>query len=551
MAQWRTDLNEFKQPHNVHLYELGMIATVDGNPVTNTNPFPVTGNVGINGTINADVTFGGASPQTSAFGESYGLTITPVIQVDAIYGITNEVIQSYTYGTGAYANSDLQVYRVQTGTDLYGYGVIRSKRFLRYRPGQGALCRFTAAFSNGVSQSTQRAGLFNQENAIQFGYDGTDFGVLRATGGKAEIRQLSINSVSTGDQTVTLTLNGTAYTQTINTANTYTAAVQLAARVGGYGGYLVDQVDNTLVFLSPSLGPQNGTFSISSNGTISGTFARLQTGVAQTDMWTKQADWNIDTLGANTARNPSGMSLVKHNLNIYQIQFRWLGAGQIVYSVEDANTGNIIPVHKEHYVGTSRIPHTANPSFKIGYVAYSVGSNTNLEVVGSSMFGAIEGTIFKNELIRSSGVSKVSLAKDDFHHMLTLRNPYVTNGKAGSLNGQYILNAKEIILENISVGTQGNDPCIVYVFYEPTSFTGTHTFLSQPKDNGMISTADGTLNPNVDTAILRFVTSINGQSSFDLKPYRIAVPPNSTISIAIQSSAAISRASVAVVFSED
>lgn len=45
MAQWRTDLNEFKQPHNVHLYELGMIATVDGNPVTMTNPFPVTGNL--------------------------------------------------------------------------------------------------------------------------------------------------------------------------------------------------------------------------------------------------------------------------------------------------------------------------------------------------------------------------------------------------------------------------------------------------------------------------------------------------------------------------
>lgn len=55
MAQWRTDLNQFKQPHNVHLYELGMIATVDGNPVTNANPFPVTlgsENITITGNVN-------------------------------------------------------------------------------------------------------------------------------------------------------------------------------------------------------------------------------------------------------------------------------------------------------------------------------------------------------------------------------------------------------------------------------------------------------------------------------------------------------------------
>ena len=61
MAQWRTDLNQFKQPHNVHLYELGMIATKDGNPVTNTNPFPVSlggANITISGNVSiiSDVT---------------------------------------------------------------------------------------------------------------------------------------------------------------------------------------------------------------------------------------------------------------------------------------------------------------------------------------------------------------------------------------------------------------------------------------------------------------------------------------------------------------
>ncbi len=79
MAQWRTDLNEFKQPHNVHLYELGMIATVDGNPVTSINRFPVS--TSLPGSI-------------SAFGEPYAIPIIPQIQLDSIYGITNDVFQT-------------------------------------------------------------------------------------------------------------------------------------------------------------------------------------------------------------------------------------------------------------------------------------------------------------------------------------------------------------------------------------------------------------------------------------------------------------------------
>jgi hypothetical protein len=38
MAQWRTDSYEFKQPHNVHLYELNMTADIYGNPINGSNP---------------------------------------------------------------------------------------------------------------------------------------------------------------------------------------------------------------------------------------------------------------------------------------------------------------------------------------------------------------------------------------------------------------------------------------------------------------------------------------------------------------------------------
>lgn len=529
-----------------------------GNPVpisknTTTNSLSNPIFVSTSGTV--EVVQGGAST-VSAFGEPYGLTITPVIQLDAIYGITSEVIQTYTSGTGsgAQGNPYTALFQVNTGTTVGGYGVLRSKRFLRYRPGQGALCRFTAAFTPNVANTSQRAGLFNQENAIMVGWNqsptGPKFGVMRASGGKVHVTVLTINTAPTGNQTATVTLNGVEFSISITAGNTQATAV-LINKIDGFTGWYTDQVDNTIVFMSTTLGPKNGTYSFSSTGAgtlATGTFSTKQVGVAQTENWTYQGNFSVDNLDGS---GPSGMTLHSQYLNVFQINFRWLGAGEIRYAIEDEITGNMIFFHHDHYTNRNTIPHSSQPSYKIGYVAYSTGSTTDVTVTGASMMGAIEGDIRQNELNRSSGVNKTGLAQNVMHHLLTIRNPYVTNGAVGALNGNYILNAKEIILKDVSIGTQNTDPAILYVFYEPTSFSGTHSYYSQPKDNGMISTVDGTLDNTVDTAICQFVTAINGQSSYNLNDFRVAIPPGSWVSFAIKSTNGITRAALALVFSED
>jgi hypothetical protein len=532
--------------------------------VSNTDPIAVTGNLTATVTGGTIETVVKGASSVSAFGEPFGLTITPVIQLDSIYGITDDVIQTYHSGTGsgASANPLQALFTVNTGTDAYGYGVLRSKRFIRYRPGQGALCRFTAAFTPNIALTSQRAGLFNQENAIMVGWndDGTGpkFGVMRATGGKADIHQLTINSITTGSQTITITLNGVPFNNiTVNTADTAIAASIIATRLNGYTGWLVDQVDNTIVFLANSLGAKSGTYSITSTGTISGTFAQLQIGVAQTEHWTYQKDFNVDKLGyinpltGTKDLNPSGMTIATEHLNVFQINFRWLGVGEIRYALENQITGELLFFHREHYTNQYNLPHVANPSFKIGYVAYSLGSTTNTTVSGVCMMGAIEGEIKQNELNRSTQSVKAGLVKDLCHHLLTIRNPYVTNGSAGALNGNYILNAKEILLKDVSVGVQGNDPGILYVFYNASSLNTTHVYRSQPKDNGMVSVVDGQLNYLIDTAVSRFITAINGESRYQLDNVRVAIPPGDSITFAIQSSSALNRVSLAVVFSED
>ena len=490
--------------------------------------------------------------QVTAFGEPLAISPTAVIQLDAIYGTTLDVIQTYNNGTESSAGGAAGLFRVQSGTSQGGYGVLRSKRFMRYRPGQGVVTRYTAAFTQGVANSLQFVGLANQENRLAFGYDGTRFGVVRSSGGKATILLMTMTAAPNATQTATITLNGVAYTVALGNTTSEVAVQTITNRVGGYGGWLFQQTDGAMLWLAPGLGAMNGTFSFTSTGNATATFTVKQAGVAQTDHWTYQEDWNIDKMdGSQTTLNPSRMTLDPTKLNVYQIAVRWLGVGAISYAMEDQISGTLIYVHREYYTNQHTKPHIDNPSFKITYATYNITNTTNLAVTGASMYGAVEGTIFLNELTRSKHHSKTSLAKDLVHHCMTIKNSVVTNGLAGANNGNYVINAKEAILKQLSLSVQGTDPANVYLLFDATSLSVSHLYNNINFCNEVFSTVDGTFNLSTDTAIWAGLVGINGTFNIDLSQYRITIPPGSQISIAIQSTNGISRMDCSLTWSED
>ncbi len=491
--------------------------------------------------------------QVSAFGEPLAISPTAVIQLDAIYGVTTDVTQVYTNGTGSVANGVAGMFHVSTGTTQGGYGVLRSKRFVRYRPGQGVVTRFTAAFTQGVAGSNQFAGLANQENRIQFGYNGTRFGVVRSSGGKATILLMTMTAAPNAGQTATITLNGVAYTVTLSSGTSEQAVTAITNRVGGYGGWLFQQTDGAMLWLAPTLGPMNGAFTFTSTGNATATFVVKQAGVAQTDNWTYQEDWNIDRMdGSNTIdTNPSGMTLDPTKLNVYQISLRWLGVGTISYALEDQASGTMVYVHREHYTNQNRRPHTDNPSFKIAYTAVNTTNTSNVTVIGASMYGAVEGTINQNELTRSWSASKSGLAQNVTHHLLTIKNSVVTNGLAGANNGNYVINTKEAIIKSLSVSVQSTDPSAVYLFFEPRTFSANYTYINIPFCNELHAVDTGTFDTSQDTPIYTGLVGINGVINVDLSAYRITIPPGSWVSIAVRSTNGITQVTSALTWSED
>ena len=467
----------------------------------------------------------------SAFGEMLSVPVTPIIQLDPIYGLQDDQYQTFTGGGGTATTTTDSLFQVSSTSTLGSYGVIRSRRFLRYRAGQGAMCRITAAF-NGNSGSSLRAGLFNQETALQVGVHNGRFGILHSYGGKAEIRILEITAASTGG-TATITVNGTGHNVALVNGET---AIQTAARIArtlSITGWIIEHKSQYVVFLSESTGSIDGTFSYSSTGTSTGTFTRTQTGVTRTDDWIYQEDFNLDKLNG---RGPSGMLIDVTKLNVFQINFRWLGAGESRFAIEDPSTGDMFFFHHIHWSNSNTVPWTHNPNFKIGYVAFNIGGAEAATVTGASMMGANEGVIAKNDYGRSATVQKSSLASGTIHHLLSLRNPITENSK---------INTREIILADVSVAHQGNDPLELFIFLNADLDTGTQIYYQRPESVTVVSTETGTLLLTSHTPVASFVTGINGQQQFDLEPYRITVPAGDTISIGCRSGQSIAQVAVA------
>ena len=484
----------------------------------------------------------GNAGEYSAFGEVVTAPLTPTFQLDALYGLDPQKFETFT-STGGSVDTDGPYMEVRSGTSQYGYGVLRSRRAVRYRPGQGAVTRFTAAFTAGVDGYTQRAGFFSQEQALQIGFNGTQFGILRANGGKAHIHQLTINTDTSGTESVTITLNGVATVLSVPSGTIAENAKYIGEQ--SFPGWITESGPTYVRFLSTSVGPNAGAFTATvASGTFAGTMTEIQTGVAHTEHWTYQADFNLDTLDG---QGPSGVTIDATKLNVFQIDFRWLGAGEIRFAIENPLNGDLIFFHHIHYTNLNTTVHLDNPTLKVGYVAYSTGgTGTDVVVRGASIMGGIQGNIFFNTVTRSFPAERNSgmNSAGTIYHLLSVHNRLILNNK---------INTRELILSQISSGavTAASTPVTMYLYFNQDIVGGhTHVPIDESWSSAYYSTNETTITQTVPPAFT-FILQPGSTETIDLSPLRIVIPPNNHITVAIKAAGVISNAAATLTWIED
>lgn len=285
------------------------------------------------------------------FGELGVANYEPVFQLHFIHGFNQAIVKAVSFGGGAYDRTNVTVGRVSTSTGAGDRAFVQSRAVLSYRPGQGIDFRFTGMWPGGGQTGTiQYLGCGDFSNGYFLGYNGTSFGILHRTGGQIHTQSLVITAAASGGGTITITLDGNAHAGVVVPG---AASIQEVA-------YLISQADYTTVgdgwtcqyfgdrveFSALKSGPKGGTYSYDAGTTgTAATFSNLITGVAATDTWIPQANWNFDVMDGSGVLPSSDWT----KANIFRIVIGWLGYATATYEMMHATLG-WVPFHRQVFI---------------------------------------------------------------------------------------------------------------------------------------------------------------------------------------------------------
>ena len=411
---------------------------------------------------------------TTAFGEMSVAEKTPQVQLRFPYNVVPpDIGQVLTNNAG----SSVSVATAQASVTCAGaypsFSQIRTLDTIRYGPGQGAEFEGTCAFTAGVALSSQVFGPGDDDEGLYFGYNGTSFGVMRRAYGSLEIRSLTITGAAdAGGGTFTVTMDGTAVTVTCAGSETIAQVCALivaeATAFGNAGrGWEVHTDDNVSVeFISFVAENAAGTFSFADvdSSVTAGTFAQGTTevlGVAPTETWVAMASWNGDPMDGT---GPSGITLDPTKLNVYKIQFQYLGAGTQEFFIEIPSTGSFQLVHRFGYSNANTQPWALDPTFHLNLIAktesgYAGGA---LTMKTASMGGFIQGKENPDGVRRAVAVEKAMTTTEQV--LLILHSELDFNGRKNK-----ITTYPDLL--NVSQSNTTKD-MTVRLYKNPTSITG-------------------------------------------------------------------------------
>jgi len=388
----------------------------------------------------------------TAFGELLVANLTSAVQVQFPYNINTEIVlTNNNVGTSVVENNML---KLSSGIVANQSAEMMSIAPVRYNPGKGVLIRFTALFTTGLANSEQVIGVGSTSDGLFFGYNGTNFGVLRRQGGDQEVRVLTITTGSTTAENVTITLSGDAKTDVAvtNNGSVYVTANEIASAdysAIGRGWDAHSPGDGTVIFKSYGSIVSTGTYSLSSATTAVGAFAQTIAGKAPVDTWVNQTSWNGD-VADGTSDLPA---IDKTKGNVYQIRYQWLGYGAISFYIQHPFDGTFHLVHRIEYSNSNSIPSIDNPTLPLYASAQNYANTSDIILRTASLGGYTEGSISDDNIHHGISVEYAGVGTTETP-VLTIHNQPDFQGKENRVRVKVTL---------ISYSADGTKPSTVRV----------------------------------------------------------------------------------------
>lgn len=456
----------------------------------------------------------------AVFGELLVSELAPVLLIANPYEINptlRDDLETFT-GSGGSVDSSNNMFRCQTDTSIGSYGVIRSSGAVIYRPGKGTVCRITAAFTTGVASCLQFAGLFSLTETVAFGYNGENFGVIHEYDGAAEIQSIQVTTPASSGANCTVTLDGDAVAIALTISDEQTNAEEIRAGLAADGTlsakWRFEQIDDTVFCISKTVGNKSGTMSYAAGTTGSAaTLTEIKAGINKSSGNITQASWDSQPF--------SGFDPTQ--LNLYQIEYGYLGAAGLRFSIYNPNRDKFELVHSIKWANTHTTPNLGNPSLKIGWTAASLGSTTALTVTGASMFAGIQGEEISKDPAKATYSQEATIGTTSTN-IITIKNRIIYGTR---------FNLGDISPLSVSIDNDHNKGIIVEIIQDAT-ISGTQNFQYYDEANSIaLIDTSGTVVSN--GRILNVFTVGAGLSAdIDLSMLSVILHPESTLTVAVR-----------------
>lgn len=493
----------------------------------------------------------GNSNAMGPFGTALVSNLTPTSQGTFVYGTTTNNLQWLTSsnGTGSGVSISEGIMSCTSGASISGSATVKLPRYVKYRAGQGVVCRMTAIFDSGAPDTKQLAGIGNRESGYFFGRDGTSFGILHRETSKRMIYSMTVSAQAS--VTVTVTLGGVSMSFSIvggSNANQTAYLISQAdySQVGS--GWMAEASGATVYFISDVPGPIGGTFGINVGGVSIVTAAStVQAGVLPTETFISQSQWNIDTMdGAGTSR----VSIDPTKGNVYGIGYQYLGFGDPVFSIENPETGLLQDVHRIQTANKRTSVVVRNPCMSAQWDAINSGSlATSVTVKGASAAVFNEGIVSRNVGVSFAATGVVSSVSTTIVPVLTIRANRVYGAQC---------NYGELSPFSLTVGnTAGNSATnkILKVFVYKNSGLGgpvNFQYVDSTRSIASVDTSATSLSTNAKTQLmLSSIISANDAVTFNIDAEYVANGDSLTVAVQRGGSADVEQALVSIGWFED
>ena len=217
-------------------------------------------------------------------------------------------------------------------------------------------------------------------------------------------------------------------------------------------------------------------------------------------------------------------------LNVFAIQYQYLGAGAVRFFIEDGD-GYFFQFHMIDYAGTSLVPSVYNPNFHIGIYANNKGTTADLTVKTGSMAYFIEGksNIYEvQQYVQSSGrIQKTAVTTQVA--LFTIRNKSTYASKSNLIS---------ILLERLSLGVEANAVNNLGQFrlVKNATLGGTPSYSDINTNNSLVEIdVDGTTVTGGVEILSGDLAGKNDKVIESMRDYELMLHPGQTMTVTVQS----------------